>query len=339
MTPLISLDELVDRSHVVSLPMRVSFRGITTREALLIEGPKGWGEFSPFREYEVQEAKHWLACGLEMAFDGPPPALRDKVEVNATIPAVEAGRVPELLERYPGCMTVKVKVAEKGHTLEQDRARVEAVREARPGAKIRIDANMGYTLDQAEEAAATFGPLDYLEQPCATLDELAELRQRLQRRGLFQRVAADESIRKASDPYLVLEKRAADVGVVKAPPLGGPRRLLEIAEHLAEHGMSVTVSGALDTAVGMYAGIAAVAALPSHDDDDFIHVPPAPAGLGTSSLFLHDVADSRPIVDGHLAVEPVVPDPARLADLAAPADVREWWIKRLRECYVVLGEG
>ncbi|MDU0478655.1 o-succinylbenzoate synthase [Staphylococcus chromogenes] len=336
MIPDIDLAELIDRSHVVSLPMRVPFRGITTREALLIDGPRGWGEFSPFREYGVQEAKHWLACGLEMAYQGPPPPVRDRVEVNATIPAVAPEKVAELLDRYPGCMTVKVKVAEKGQTLAEDRARVEAVRTARPGVKIRIDANMGYTLDQAEEAAATFGPLDYLEQPCATLEELAELRQRLQRRGLFQRVAADESIRKASDPYLVVEKRAADVGVVKAPPLGGPRRLLEIAEHLAGHGMAVTVSGALDTAVGMYAGIAAVAALPSHDDDDFIHVPPAPAGLGTSSLFLHDVAETRPIVDGHLAVEPVVPDPARLADLAASAVVRDWWITRLRECFHAL---
>lgn len=336
MTPALDLDELIDRSHVVSLPMRVPFRGITTREALLIDGPKGWGEFSPFREYAPQQAKHWLACGLEMAFQGPPPAQRDRVEVNATIPAVQPERVPELLERYPGCMTVKVKVAEKGHTLDQDRARVEAVREARPGARIRIDANCGYTIDQAEEVAATFGPLDYLEQPCASLDELAELRQRLQRRGLFQRVAADESIRKAEDPFLVLEKRAADVGVVKAPPLGGPRRLLKIAEHLAGHGMAVTVSGALDTAVGMYAGIASVAALPAHDDDDFIHVPPAPAGLGTSSLFLHDVASTREIVDGHLAVEPVVPDPARLAELAAPAEARDWWLSRLKECYAAL---
>ncbi|WP_236684309.1 o-succinylbenzoate synthase [Corynebacterium epidermidicanis] len=316
--------------------MRVSFRGITTREALLIDGPAGWGEFSPFREYAPQEAKHWLACGLEMAFQGPPPALRDRVEVNATIPAVAPEEVAELLERSPGCMTVKVKVAEKGHTLAQDRARVEAVRSARPGAKIRIDANMGYTLDQAEEAAMTFGPLDYLEQPCATLDELAELRRRLQRKGIFQRVAADESIRKADDPFLVLEKKAADVGVVKAPPLGGPRRLLQIAEHLAEHGLALTVSGALDTAVGMYAGIAAVAALPDHDDDDFIHVPPAPAGLGTSSLFVHDVAESRPLIDGHLAVAPVVPEKARLAELAASADVRDWWIARLRECYRAL---
>ncbi|QGU02924.1 L-Ala-D/L-Glu epimerase [Corynebacterium kalinowskii] len=325
-----SLDELIERSHVVALPMRVPFRGITTREALLIEGPAGWGEFSPFKEYGAAEAANWLACGLEMAYQGPPELQRDKVEVNGTIPAIRPERVPELLERYPGCMTVKVKVAEKGHTLAQDRTRVEAVRVARPGVKIRIDANMGWTIDQAEEAAKTFGPLDYLEQPCATLEELKELRTRLQRQGIFQRVAADESIRKAEDPYRVVEMRAADVGVVKAAPLGGVRRLLAVAKHLRSHGMDVTVSSALDTAVGLNAGIAAVAALPTHDDDELLDVPPAPAGLGTGSLFLADVAEPRALVEGFLSAAPVTPDPARLAELKADAATTQWWIDRLR---------
>lgn len=331
-----SLDELIERSHVVSLPMRVKFRGITTREALLIEGPAGWGEFSPFKEYEPAEAANWLACGIEMAYQGPPLALRDTVEVNATIPAVAPEMVPELLERFPSCMTVKVKVAEKGHTLDMDRTRVEAVRAARPGAKVRIDANTGWSVDQAEEAAKTFGPLDYLEQPCATLAELKELRTRLIRQGIFQRIAADESIRKADDPFRVLEARAADVGVVKAAPLGGVRRLLQVASHLRKHGMDVTVSSALDTAVGLSAGIAAVAALPTHDDDDLIAVPPAPAGLGTGSLFLEDVAPARELVDGHLSADPVAPDPARLAELRADQDTRQWWIDRLRATHAEL---
>lgn len=325
-----ALDELIERSHVVALPMRVPFRGITTREALLIEGPAGWGEFSPFKEYLAPEAANWLACGIEMAYLGAPAPKRDKVEVNATIPAIAPEQVPELLERYPGCMTVKVKVAEQGHTLSQDLARVTAVREARPGVKVRIDANMGWSVDQAEEAAKTFGPLDYLEQPCATLAELAELRTRLQRQGIFQRIAADENIRKAEDPYRVLEMRAADVGVVKAAPLGGVRRLLDVAKHLRAHGMDITVSSALDTAVGLSAGIAAVAALPTHDDDDFLDVPPAPAGLGTGSLFLEDVAEPRTLTDGFLDVAPVSPDPARLAALAADAPTRQWWLDRLR---------
>lgn len=331
-----SLDELIERSHVVSLPLRVKFRGITTREALLIDGPAGWGEFSPFKEYGAAEASHWLACGIEMAYQGPPTPQRDKIEVNGTIPAIEPERVPELLERYPGCMTIKVKVAEKGHTLAMDRARVEAVREARPGVKVRIDANMGWSVNQAEEAAKIFGPLDYLEQPCASLEELKELRTRLQRQGIFQRIAADESIRKAEDPYKVVEMRAADVGVVKAAPLGGVRRLLDVAKHLRSHGMDVTVSSALDTAVGLNAGIAAVAALPSHDDDDLIDVPPAPAGLGTGSLFLADVAEPRVLRNGFLDAAPVNPDPARLAELKADPVTTQWWLERLRACHEAL---
>lgn len=330
------LDELIERSHVVALPLRVKFRGITTREALLIEGPKGWGEFSPFKEYEPAEAANWLACGIEMAYQGPPQLYRDKVEVNGTIPAIEPELVPELLERYPGCMTIKVKVAEKGQTLAQDLARVTAVREARPGVKIRVDANMGWTVDQAEEAAKTFGPLDYLEQPCATLEELKELRVRLQRQGIFQRVAADESIRKAEDPYRVVDMRAADVGVVKAAPLGGVRRLVDVAKHLRTHGMDVTVSSALDTAVGLGAGLAAVAALPVHDDDDLIHVPPAPAGLGTGSLFLEDVAEPRVIRDGFLEASPIAPDPERLAELKADTATVNWWHERLRDVHAEL---
>ncbi|MEJ5928046.1 o-succinylbenzoate synthase [Corynebacterium sp. H128] len=330
------LSELLDRVHVVSLPMRVPFRGITTREALLIEGPAGWGEFSPFKEYAAAEAKSWLACGLEMAYQGPPPALRDQVEVNATIPAIPPEQVAELLERYPGCMTVKVKVADQGQALAEDCARVQAVRDARPGARIRVDANMGWTVAEAEEAAKTLGPLDYLEQPCASLGELAELRSRLTRQGIFQRIAADESIRKAEDPYRVLEARAADVGVVKAAPLGGVRRLLEIAAHLKRHGMDVTVSSALDTAVGMNAGIAAVAALPLHDDDDFIHVPPAPAGLGTSTLFLEDVAAPRDIIEGFVSATPVAPDPDRIAALAADPATRDWWLRRLIDVHAEL---
>ncbi|AGF71470.1 o-succinylbenzoate synthase [Corynebacterium halotolerans] len=332
-----SLDDILDRAHVVSLPMAVRFRGVDTREALLIDGPAGWGEFAPFLEYDAQESAAWLAAGVEAAWTGFPEPLRETVEVNATIPAVDAAQVPEVLARYPGCRTVKVKVAEAGQTLSDDIARVQAVREARPGAVIRVDANRGWTVDQALEAARSLGPLDYLEQPCHSVDELAEVRTRLMRAGLFVRVAADESIRRSDDPYLVAEKRAADVAVVKVAPLGGVRRLLEIARHLRQRHMDVTVASALDTAVGMNAGLAAVAALPKLNDDDEMDVPPAAAGLATQRLFLEDVAEPREIVDGRMSVSPVVPGPARLSTLAAPADRRDWWFERVREAYGYLG--
>ena len=330
------IDEVLARAHVVALPMRVPFRGVTTREALLIEGTAGWGEFSPFVEYGPEEAAAWLRCGMEMAFDGPPAFLRDVVEVNATIPAVSAGQVAEVLARYPGVRTVKVKVAEKGQTLADDVARVAAVRDILPNAVIRVDANRGWSVEEALAAARQLAPVDYLEQPCASVDELAQLRQFLVRNGLFVRVAADESIRRAQDPYEVARRHAADVAVVKAAPLGGPRAVLTIAEFMRARGLDITVASALDTGVGMNAGLAAVAALPKHADDDDFDVPPAAAGLATQSLFVEDVTATRVLVDGHMKVEMLAPDPERLEGLTAPGLRRDWWLNRVRECWPFL---
>lgn len=331
-----SLDEILERAHVVALPMAVRFRGVDTREALLIDGPAGWGEFAPFPEYDARESATWLAAGIEAAWHGHPEPLRETVEVNATIPAVGPDRVAELLDRFPGCRTIKVKVAEAGQTLADDLARVQAVRQARPGAVIRVDANRGWSVGQALEAARVLGPLDYLEQPCHSVGELAEVRMRLMRAGVFVRVAADESIRRSGDPYLVAEKQAADVAVVKVAPLGGVRRVLEVAGHLRARHMDITVASALDTAVGMNGGLAAVAALPRLRDDDEMDVPPAAAGLATQQLFREDVAAPREIVDGYMSVAPVSPDPARLAGLAAPAPVREQWLERVRQAHACL---
>lgn len=330
------VDEILERAQVVSLPMNVKFRGVTTREALLIEGPAGWGEFAPFLEYDAGESASWLAAGIEAAWEGFPEALRTHVEVNATIPAVPAGQVAELLEKFPGCRSIKVKVAEKGQTLADDIARVAAVRAARPGAVIRVDANTGWTVAETLEAAQALGPLDYLEQPCATVEELAEVRANLQRRGIFARVAADESIRRAADPYRVAELRAADVAVVKVAPLGGVRRVLEVAAHLRTHAMDITVASALDTAVGMNAGLAAVAALPRLDDDDLLDVAPAAAGLATSRFFIEDVATPHRIVDGMMETRVITPENDRLETLAASAQRRDWWFSRVRESYSVL---
>ena len=167
------IDDVLDRAHVVSLPLAVRFRGITTREALLIEGPAGWGEFAPFLEYGPAESAAWLRAGLEAAYEGFPEPVRDSIEVNATIPAVPASEVPAVVERYPGCRTFKIKVAEKGHTLADDAARVHAVRDAvtqRGDIPIlRVDANGGWSVDEAVEAAQMMMPLDYMEQPCATV--------------------------------------------------------------------------------------------------------------------------------------------------------------------------
>ncbi|MDT4999709.1 MAG: o-succinylbenzoate synthase, partial [Mycobacterium sp.] len=145
MTP--SLDDLLERLHVVALPMRVRFRGIDVREVALFQGPVGWGEFGAFLEYGPVEAAHWLASAVEAAYTEPPKPRRTRIPINATVPAVDAARVPDVLARFPGARTAKVKVAEPGQVLADDVARVNAVRALVP--TVRIDANGGWTVQEA----------------------------------------------------------------------------------------------------------------------------------------------------------------------------------------------
>ncbi|MGK2881065.1 MAG: o-succinylbenzoate synthase [Mycobacterium sp.] len=315
-----SSDDIVDRLHVVALPMRVTFRGITVREVALIDGPAGWGEFGAFVEYEPAEAAHWLASGIAAAYQPPLPRRRHRIPVNATVPAVPAAQVADVLARFPGARTAKVKVAEPGQSLADDVARVDEVR--RFVDTVRVDANGGWSVQEAVDAAAaltTSGPLEYLEQPCATVEELAQVRRRI-----AVPVAADESIRKAEDPLRVVRAGAADVAVLKVAPLGGPAALLRIA---AAVDIPVVVSSALDSAVGIATGLSAAAALPVLD-----HA----CGLATGRLFIEDVVAAPAPAGGYLPVRPCVPDPARLADLAVHSERRQWWIDRIRACHALL---
>ena len=314
------LDDLLDRLHVVALPMRVRFRGITVREVALIDGPAGWGEFGAFVEYGPAEAAAWLASAIEAAYRDPPATRRDRIPINATVPAVSAAEVPDVLARFPGARTAKVKVAEPGQTLADDVARVNAVRALVP--TVRVDANGGWSVSGAVEAAKALtadGPLEYLEQPCATVPELAELRRRVE-----VPIAADESIRKADDPLHVVRSGAADIAVLKVAPLGGVVKLLDIA---AQIDVPIVVSSALDSAVGIGRGLLAAAALP-----ELRHA----CGLGTGGLFVDDVAEPLTPVDGFLPVAPVTPDPARLQALAAAPERRQWWIERVTACYPLM---
>ncbi len=251
-----------------------------------------------------------------------PAALRHSIAVNATVPAVAAASVPAVLARFDGCRTAKVKVAEAGQRLADDVARVAAVRDAMgPEGRIRVDANGGWSVDEAERALHAFAEydLEYAEQPCASVDELAELRRRVKYMGIP--IAADESVRKAADPLAVARAGAADLLVIKAQPLGGVRRALDI---VAEAGLPAVVSSALDTSVGLAMGLTLAAALPDLDYD---------CGLGTAALFAADIV-SPPLAPraGALPVGRVSPDLALLDELAAPADRRDWWIARLGRC-------
>ena len=287
--------ELAASAVVVSLPMTVRFRGITEREALLFEGPNGWAEWSPFVEYDDAESRVWLNAALDQAF-GPKREV-GKVNINATLPAVAPEQVANILAGFKDFDTVKIKVAEPGQTIEDDLARVAAVRLNNPSLKIRIDANGGFTVEQAIEVAERVGELDYFEQPCRTIGELAELRVKL--RGLT-RIAADESVRKVEDPMAVVHAGAADVLVLKAQPLGGVTNALALAR---ECGLPVTVSSALETRIGLQTGFALATALGGNTAH----------GLGTEAFF-------------------VEPEPfGQLASLKR----RAWWLERLERVLAI----
>ena len=305
--------------RVWSVPLRTRFRGITLREGVLLGGPDGWGEWSPFLEDPPDVALPWLRCAEEAAAGDWPAPVRDVVPVNVTVPATTPERAHELV-RAGGCATAKVKVAEAGQTLADDQARLEAVRDALgPGGLVRVDANGGWDVDAAVAAIRLLdraaGGLEYVEQPCASVEELASVR-----RAVDVPIAADESIRRAEDPYRVRDLEAADIAVLKVQPLGGVRACLRIAEDI---GLPVVVSSALESSVGIAAGVALAAALPEL---------PHACGLATVQLLADDVV-VEPLLpaDGRLPVRLPVVDEAALERLAATPDRVVHWEQRLAE--------
>ena len=317
-------------ARVVSIPLRTRFRGVTEREALLFRGPNGWAEWAPFVEYEDEEAAIWLNAAIEFAFGDEPKLVRERIGINATLAAVAPDAVEQTLAPFGAFRTVKIKVAEPGQELEQDLARVIRVRELHPSARIRLDANGGYSVDDALALtgmlAANGISLDYFEQPCKTIAELAEFRVRAKRVSPDLRVAADESVRKVSDPLAVAQAGAADILVLKVAPLGGISRALEIAQ---EAGLPVVVSSALDTSVGISMGLHLAAALPELEFD---------CGLGTAAMLIGDVTLEPLIaVDGYLDVRRVEVDSTKLEVFAAEDHRGDWWLERLERCYRLLG--
>jgi len=311
-----------EAARVYAVPMTARFRGITIREGMLIEGPAGWGEFCPFREYDDREATSWLATAVEAATVGWPEPVRDRIPINCTVPAVGPQRAHEIVSAS-GCRTAKVKVADHADSLGEDIARVEAVRDALgPQGAIRVDANGLWDTDTAVAVIPQLDKaadgLQYVEQPCRTIEELATVR-----RKVTVPIAADESIRRAEDPLRVVVAAAADIAVIKCTPLGGVHRSLQVAEAA---GLPCVVSSALETSVGLAAQLALAGALPELD---------FACGLGTLSLLSGDVvegADSLRPVDGYLPVPrtPPVPD-AALLDTVAVTDPeqQQWWRARL----------
>ncbi|GGM03848.1 o-succinylbenzoate synthase [Nakamurella endophytica] len=311
-------------AEVVSIPLRHRFRGILQREGVLLRGPAGWGEFAPFREYSDADCVPWLRAALEAAQDGWPAPVRDRFEVNAIVPVLDPDRAAALVAAS-GCRTAKVKVAEPGVPLSADAERVAAVRQALgTSGRIRVDANGAWTEDAAVAAIRVLdraaGQLEYVEQPCRSIPELAAVRRRVD-----VAVAADESIRRERDPLEVVRADAADIAVVKVAPLGGVRAALRIAE---QTGLPVVVSSAVDTAVGLAAGAALAGALPEL---------PFACGLGTGSLLAADVSSAAVRPDaGRLPVPRAAPEPDLRSRVVADLATRRWWLGRLARVAALL---
>ncbi len=311
------LNEILATLQVLSLPTRTNFRSVTKREVALFKGPNGWGEFSPFLEYEKEEAAYWLGAGIEAAFGELPKLQRDEIEINATLPAVDSQiDVERILSWYPGAKVVKIKV---GDDLEADLNRIQHAINFNDNLKIRLDVNGGWSIKQAEDSIAQivqrFGLeiFEYIEQPVATLQELKEL-------NLPIPVAGDEVIRKAKDPFSVDLQGAVDILMLKVSPLGGIARSLAIAKH---HNLPIVVSSALESAVGISQGIRLAAALPQLN---------YACGLATGKLLSNDVAE-LPIIAGRMKVSEVHPT-GMLNFQAAPERIT-WWKNRIRDSFEV----
>ena len=321
------LAQLVSAARVVSLPLRTKFRGLNDREMVLFEGPNGWAEWSPFVEYEAEEAAVWLAAALEFSYGYLPTLNRKSIPVNATLPAVAPDQVAKVLGRFGSFRTVKIKVAEKGQTTTDDLARIAQVMELYPHAKIRLDANGGYEVEEALELAKELVkrsvPLEYLEQPVQSIAEMAELRLKLDELGV--KIAADESVRKVSDPLAVAHANAADVLILKAAPLGGINPAIQIAR---EAGLPVVISSALESSVGLSMGAHLAAALPDLEFD---------CGLATAALLAGDVTRNPLMpVDGQIEVRRVEVDEELLNTFKTEEHREDWWLERLEACYKLL---
>ena len=304
--------QLLDTLRVIALPMKTKFRGITVREVALIKGPHGWGEFSPFLEYDDSESAPWLVSAIEAATTPKPKLYRTSVAINGTIPALnDKKKIEELVNSFPGVETFKVKV---GQNLSEDVARLAMIRVLRPKAKLRVDVNGLWSVEDALRNLYTYyeniGLLEYVEQPCATLEELRELKSKIK---IPVKIVGDEVLRKAADPFAIDLTGAIDYLMLKVQPLGGIKRAHALAKH---HNLPVVVSSALESAVGINYGLTLAASFETMNFN---------CGLGTGSLLASDVAH-LPIVDGKIEITEFEP---QLAGLDVASDRFEWWKNRI----------
>jgi O-succinylbenzoate synthase len=300
------LDLILDSLRVVNLPTKTNFRGINHREVALFQGPQGWAEFSPFLEYSDEESARWLACAIEAATQAPPALYRSSIAVNATLPALNGeSEIAQILAAFPGCTTIKIKV---GTNEEEDLARIAMVRKLSPQAKIRIDVNGLWSVDQASKFLERCGEIEYVEQPCASVEELRELKSRVD-----VKIVGDEILRKSTNPFEVDLQGAIDIVMLKVQPLGGIKRAHALAAH---HKLPVVVSSALESAIGINYGLTLAASFQELSFD---------CGLATGSLLARNVAE-LPFIDGKMQITRLEPN---FDGLETSADRFEWWKNRI----------
>jgi len=308
------LDLILDSLRVISLPMKVNFRGINHREVALFKGPQGWAEFSPFLEYSDEESARWLACAIEAATQAPPKLYRSSVGVNATMPALNSeSEIAQILAGFPGCTTIKIKV---GTNEKEDLERIATVRKLSPQSKIRIDVNGLWSVDHAAKFLELCGQIEYVEQPCATADELRQLKSRVD-----VKIVGDEILRKSANLFEVELNGAIDILMLKVQPLGGIKNAHALAVH---HKMPVVVSSALESAVGINYGLMLAASFEEMSFD---------CGLATGSLLTTNVADI-PIVDGKMEIKGFEPN---FNGLEVSAERFDWWKNRIMRTAALLG--
>lgn len=332
-----SLDDLLERSHVVSIPLRQPFRGLTHRETMLFEGDRGPAEWAAFVEYDDREAAWWLASALEQGFATDLPRVPgniDEVRVNAIIPAIDPAELPGLLRRFGAITSVKLKVAEPGQTPIDDVTRLAKLRQlVGPDVTIRLDANGAWEVAEAEQNLFMFAAfdIDYVEQPVASLENMARIRKRMAGTGI--RIAADESLRKGGAIEDIVNTHAADLVVLKVNPLGGIRRCLTIARTARDRGIGVVVSSGLETSVGISHAAHLQALLMDlyGDIED--------SGLGSLSLFEGDVV-TQPLNQkrGAIPLTPPVLDPRKVKKFHADDERTAWWRERLRRVFRLVGD-
>ena len=325
------VDEIIQASHVLNIPLKYSFRDLQMREVLLIEGTHGPGEWAAFTEYPDEVAAVWLCSALEQAFDGGvavPRGNADRLRVNATFPALDVKDIENWWGLFPGVSSAKVKVGEEPSDFSADLDRIQRIREVIGShVTLRLDANARWTVEQATQALTSLAEfsIDYVEQPVSSLHEMVELRSRLEGTGI--RFAADELIRRDHALDEVIATDAADIAVLKVSPLGGIRPTLELARQAHDAGMEVVISSGLETSVGLSWGARAAAILRA----EFGSLPDV--GLGTS-VFLETDPVTEPLLvsDGSIAVTAPSLDLDAVETVRANPERTQWWHDRLRRC-------